>query len=499
MKAKDTSYLIEIARQAPTELAKKEVLSFIKTIPTLPPPSNNWFQNFNLNSIIMTTTTIALVTSAVIYFTSPTAEKDIVPIDPNTANMPELIVDTLESPTLIVLSDIQTDTVKGEIITIEETTQLSIVEPVPEDSTEEKAVASFQQTTNVNRLNATLPKRRFESPQPVLNAKVELSGSQLRSLKKKITRYMKDDKLYESGSMFNTLEYKENTIIINDVTLEGEVLAKYVRLLKSYDIGPGPNRRVVTSNKFIQVGDFTSKGFNGSALGKDMEIYFLDSGQISINSIFDRTDDKLGGLNGLITPVKPKPEQLDTDIILKSEGRLKDSEINISQMERLFGTGKNTGKKKGANHQKLFDSGKEAVSIYTKNNEDRYIDLNGKGMRTLKKDLYRQLTQDRVISSKKVGVRMFLDKPLVSVNGQALTEQQSFRIERILDKYSIKTGVNQKILFNPDFIIAGEFIEDKFFGSVQGSLDSKKLKGTVFEQDFAKFPVFGFADVMDGN
>ncbi|MBO3697813.1 hypothetical protein [Roseivirga sp. E12] len=501
MRAKDTSYLIEIAKQAPTELAKQEVLGFIKTIPTLPPPSNNWFQNFNLNSIIMTTTAIALVTSAVIYFSSPSEDKVFEPIDPSTANPPSLVLDSLESPTLIMLSNIQTDTVKGEIVTTEETAQISIIEPTEEEGSQEQVVATIQQTTNVNRLNATLPKRRFDTPQPeaAMN-KIELTGAELRSLKKKVTRYMKDDKLYESDAMFNTVEFKENAIIINGTTLRGEVYAKYAQLLQSFDIGPGPDRRVVTSNKFIQVGDFTSKGFNGSALGRDMEIYFLDSGQISINSLFDRSGDKLGGLNGLITPSKPKIEEMDSDIILKTEGRLKDSEVNISQIERIFGNDRkterdNTSKAK-SDHRKLFDSGKEAVSIYTKENEGKGIDLNGKGMRTLKKDLYRQLTQDNIISSKKAGIRMFLDQPRILVNGNPLSEQQTFRIERILDRYDIKTGVNVKILFNPDFIIAGEFIQDKFFGSVQGSLDSKKLRGSVFEQDFAKFPIFGFSDGM---
>lgn len=120
MKAKDTSALFEATRRAPVELSKEIVMDFIKVIPTLPPPSSNWFQNFNLNSIIMTTTAITLVTSAVLYFSINTDKQELVlPAETEfTAPMPIGIIDEFEESgqTKLVITTIDTVSKKAQLV-----------------------------------------------------------------------------------------------------------------------------------------------------------------------------------------------------------------------------------------------------------------------------------------------------------------------------------------------------------------------------------------------
>lgn len=639
MSAKDSSYLIAIARQAPTELSKKEVLGFIQTIPTLPPPSNNWFQNFNLNSIIMTTTAIALVTSALIYFSSPTKKLDLEPISPETAVAPDLISDDLaEEPkeAIIKLTTIQFEGLK-ELVSVETATEIIPIEPliepkIPEPENErvkpadrgkssgdpkpitwsepetteseidlrvsldenqlrslkrslqdyikedelnwgksklmvikytddgmtinyqtpsEDQKAKYQtlldsywikpgpdrhlilnknyimagdftekgfsgsalgwamevtmnkkpvtitqddQTTSSNRVTRSIleikrlnePKRTggyIFQPATPSDAKPKLTRNELRILKRQLLRLLREDNIDQSGiSDFSTLWYTADFLKLNNTELKGEMYSRYATVIKSFHIRPAPERRIVINNDFIQVGDYTDKGFDGQALGKHMEIYFIDDPN-GKKGLFSKESDT----------GKSIMEDANDDTILKTMGEFKQSEVNLSKVDRIL---KSQGDAPPKDGNRFYDSGKEAISIYTKETQSTLIELNGEQLRSLKKELYRELQKDDLIESRREDVRLLFDNSNIVVNDNKLTQQLTFKYQGFLSKYGIQSAEMRKILMCSDFIVVGDFIKGNFQGSLQGSLNSQDIKESVFKQDFEDFPVFGFDKAM---
>mgnify|MGYP000403912560 FL=1 len=295
-------------------------------------------------------------------------------------------------------------------------------------------------------------------------------------------KLIKQDKLEESGiASFNTLWYTSEYLQLNDTKLQGAMFTKYVNVLKSFNITPGPDRRVVVDNDFIQVGDFTKDGFDGQALGKNMEIYFIDGDG---KGLFSKGSGKTGFLN----------EDKADDTFLKTEGKLKDSKVNLSKVGRLL---ESQGDSKPKDGNRFYDSGNQAISIFSKATEDIYVELNGKQIRSLKKELYRELQRDKLIENRKTDVRLLFSEERILVNGKFLTETLTFRYQRILDKYGVKSARNRKILMSTDFIVVGDFVNSEFYGSLQGSLNSEDLSESIFKQDFAEFPVFGFDRAMN--
>lgn len=494
MKAKDTSYLIELAKQVPTELAKQEVMGFITKIPTLPPPSSNWFQNFKLNSIIMTTTAIALVTSAVIYFTSPTTPEEF--SGPELQAPPPIIeeMDSAEADPNIQYERIQIDTIKEEAVEVRTTTTIALTPKEADTTVSEDKGLTVKKITRIspapiskaNRNDRPQTNRYFTvdtKPIEPIFIQLKLTTSELRQLKRQLLSLLKQDNIEESGfADFSTLWYTTQSLQLNDLQLEGEMFNRYASVLKSFGIAPGPNRRVVVNNDFIQVGDFTEKGFDGQALGKKMEIYFIEGGDE----------------NGLFSKAKALKKSLaiedkDDDTILKTMGEFKHKEINLSRVDRMLKSQGNSNPKDG---NRFYDSGKEALSIYTKRTEGIFVELNGKQLRLLKKDLYRELLRDQLIDSRKQDVRFLFEADDILVNGSKLTEQMTFSYQRLLETYGIKTAESRKILMCTDFIVVGDFKIGNFSGSLLGSLNSQDIRKSIFRQDFAGFPVFGFDKAM---
>ncbi|OEK00490.1 hypothetical protein BFP97_02730 [Roseivirga sp. 4D4] len=640
MSAKDTSYLIEIARQAPTELSRKEVLGFIQTIPTLPPPSNNWFQNFNLNSIIMTTTAIALVTSALIYFSSPTEKLDMEPISPETAIAPDLISDDLdEEPkeSIIKLTTIQFEGLQ-EVVSVETSTEIIPIEPITElqspdevveevksidrgktsgdpksvtwsepetsepdtdlrvsldedqlkslkrslqdyikednfnwgksrfiiiDYTEDNLAINYKTLSEEQKIKyqelldsylikpgperhlilnknyimagdftdkgfsgsalgwamevnmkkrpvsirqskddlisdgkvtrSVLEIRRLNEPkrtggyifQPATpsDAKPKLTRTELRILKRQLLKLLREDNIDQSGiSDFSTLWFTADFLKLNNTELKGEMYSRYATVIKSFHIKPAPERRVVINNDFIQVGDYTDKGFDGQALGKHMEIYFIDDPK-GKKGLFSE-DSNTG---------KSIMEDADDDTILKTNGEFKKSEVNLSKVDRIL---KSQGDAPPKDGNRFYDSGKEAISIYTKETERTLIELNGEQLRSLKKELYRELQKDDLIESRRDDVRLLFDEDDILVNDIKLTGQMTFKYKGFLGKYGIESAEMRKVLMCLDFIVVGDFIKGNFQGSLQGSLNSQDIRESIFKQDFKDFPVFGFDKAM---
>lgn len=494
MKAKNTSYLIEMAKQAPTELAKQEVMGFITTIPTLPPPSSNWFQNFNLNSIIMTTTAITLVTSVVIYFSTLSTPDELV--GPEIQVPPPIIeeMDSIDAEPNIQFERVQIDTIKEEAVEVKTTTTIALTPKEADTTVSEDKGLTVKKVTSIspapisraNRNERPQTNRYFATDtkaiEPIV-VQLKLTTSELRRLKRQLLSLLKQDNIKESGfADFSTLWYTQDHLQLNKIKLEGEMFTRYASVLKSFSIAPGPNRRVVVNNDFIQVGDFTEKGFDGQALGKKMEIYFIEGDED----------------NGLFSKAKALKKSLaiedkDDDTILKTMGEFKHKEVNLSRVDRLLSSQGNASPKDG---NRFYDSGKEALSIYTKRTEGVYVELNGKQLKSLKKDLYRELLRDQLIDSRKQDVRFLFESDDILVNGMKLTEQMTFSYQRLLETYGIKAAESRKILMCTDFIVIGDFKIDNFSGSLLGSLNSQDIRKSIFRQDFKDFPVFGFDKAM---
>lgn len=507
MKAKDTSGLFDIAKQVPTELSKTAVLDLIKTIPALPPPSSNWFQNFNLNSILMTTTAITLITSAVIYFTAQTSQQELSGPELQPQLNPVEITDSTEQSPKIQFKSIQLDTIKDEVIEIETKTTIDVSTIQEEDSIVGEETVIINQVTSVKPVSKGSKSRLSSMPKSsipqydvenIKQDRVKLSARALRGLKKTFLKYLKQDNLLVEKDVigaFNTIKYTKENISANDVMLENEMYQRYLKVLNKYNITPGPDRRVVLTKSFIQVGDFTDKGFDGSALGKNMEIYFLEMDKINRSSLFAKDSSMFRIVDGFSKYKKSPEDSRNEDIILKTEGRVKDAEINLSKIDRLFRDSENYAPPKDGN--RFFDSGDKGISIFTKDTENTYIELNGKRLKGLKKELYRELQNDKLIKNKKADVRLILNPSGIFLDKEEMPYKTSFRYQRILEKYGIGLANNRKILMSVDFIVVGDFVNNNFNGSVKGSLNSEDLKESIFQQDFEDFHVFGFSKAVN--
>jgi len=186
-------------------------------------------------------------------------------------------------------------------------------------------------------------------------------------------------------------------------------------------------------------------------------------------------------------------EDANDDTILKTMGEFKQSEVNLSKVDRIL---KSQGDAPPKDGNRFYDSGKEAISIYTKETQSTLIELNGEQLRSLKKELYRELQKDDLIESRREDVRLLFDNSNIVVNDNKLTQQLTFKYQGFLGKYGIQSAEMRKVLMCADFIVVGDFIKGNFQGSLQGSLNSQDIRESVFKQDFEDFPVFGFDKAM---
>lgn len=525
MKEHGIDELFEVTRQVPTELSQRQVLEIIKVIPTLPPPGNSWF-NINLNSIIMTTTVVAIISAAVIYFTNPTTTPELPGQEPealNTIQMQEVEQkqDTIQvqskpiarnsavpkpienkpatltpGPSLNMASSSTplVDTNNNELEKINKihdspstTTQVASLEKpqpyLPANDQKEVADQVASQTSPVEETSPIPPTVNEYSPDKLLNE------VQLRKLKRNLMRKLSQDDIIKSRRQYMTiLEYKKSGITVNRQPLSAQQNAYYKGLLNSYGVKPGPERRIVIESKFIMVGDFTEDGFLGSALGRSMNITF-DGNKILFHGLLD--EEEKSSSNSLEFDLNKPSKEGESNMMFSTQGKVQHSEGNILSAQRLTA--------EGPFEESLFEDNTYVIgNAVTMTNGDvdvPPVELGSQKINKLKKELYRYLVQDDIVNSNKADVNMVLGTGPFSVNdNNYFSSSLQKRYLQLLQQYGVQLRPKLKILMSPDFIFVGEFGEDNFNGSVRGVLMKEKIVGSIFEKELGKYSLFGQAN-----
>jgi len=532
MKKTENEALFELVRKAPTELSQEKVMQIIGTLPTLPPPpGNSWFNNINLNSIIMTTTTVAIIASAVIYFSSPNTESP----DPGQDLVPPVQVESTEPTSPVLAADDSIVAIKDipepAAISVEnndsiETMALETTEavpntpvaktadpievvPVPDDSlrpTENtKPPALVLPVAEADEASAPVATRSratadvqpiVEAPKPTKTKPAreakKLDDLRLKRLKRTLLRELSRDLLIKSKRALNVVHFKQGEIFVNNQRLSYEEFTKYSELLFKFRVEPGPEKRVVTDPKFVMVGSFTERGFDGSMQGRAMDLHFVNDGVI-LNGLLDKSGNRKPGSQGVVLFDEPKTTVQPGDILMSAEGSAKDGQLNFSGLDRyltdslgLPGLGDREFEvvnfKNAATISTLFDS--EA--------EDNTIKMSNVQVRNFKKELYKMLVNDDQIASKNKPVIMLISPSPFKVNDNNVMSGQIWqKYIRLLAKYDLVPAVNRKILMNSDFIMIGDFNNGEFSGTAQGTIEKERVKGTVLEEELSRSKIFG--------
>lgn len=549
MKEYGTNELFETVKEVPTELSRQQVMEMISVIPTLPPPGNSWF-NINLNSIIMTTTVVAIISTAVIYFSNPespaelpgqepesSASVTIVADEPETQHLSE---DTLKVEPVASIPGPKADTASRAdqkpdpvpVIQItdakksDETTsspQPQTITQIP--STEEsnktttamekvkklKEGVSTKQSSVAIRTNPA-PSKSVVNSAPLADNESGVSDDTedipLGKLKRALIRELYNDQIIPSKKPFMTvIEFKGPDVSVNFKALDKGHRDKYEGIFRKYQVSPGPNRHIVVDADFIMVGDFTRSGFLGSAKGKRMRISFSDT-TVFFNSM-NKSPGK--GIKGKITyvPNGHKGESVtvfsDDDkgllgnssrtnetgdnggLMISTEGDLRDAEGNTRSA--LLLTREETDV--DVDRDKSYEIG-NAVTMTNTDVDSPPVELNSLKIDKLKRTLYRYLVSDGQVENNRSDVNMVIGTGPFRVNSNSnFTSVLQEKYTELFHTFGVELRPGLKILMSTDFIFVGEFGEDNFNGSVQGMLDKEKIIGTVFEEDLGQYALFG--------
>ena len=514
--------MFELVREVPTELSKKEVMQMIGTLPTLPPPGgNSWFSNINLNSIIMTTTTVALITSAVIYFSSPKAENPVPgpdPVspssieqtspDPATTAADDSIEAIKEIPQSITLTLPTPDTVDKPKLKVTfsaddkattEAPQEDVTQPNAQNSepaTQPQTTAATAKTpikvetspSPTTSSSVVAPKRgRVENvrvPQPKATRKID--DLKLKRLKRTLLRELSRDELISSKKAMNVLHFKEGLITVNNLELGVEEFTKYSELLFQFRIEPGPDKRVVTDPKFVMVGDFTERGFKGSMHGRAIDLKFINDGVI-MRGLLDESDKGSFSAEGdLLFPDSNNQVETGTTMI-ETKGKVQRALDNADNYGKLFSDSSD------ADAGKIdFRNGATISTIYEEGKEVDPIKISLTQMKKFKKALYKMLVADLQVEARDEPVVMLISPELFKVNNnEGLESVLLKKYDRFLDSYGIRPGVNRKILMNGDFIMIGDFNNGQFNGRAQGQISKKTVMNSLMADELKKSKLFG--------
>lgn len=320
--------------------------------------------------------------------------------------------------------------------------------------------------------------------------KVSLSGTELRGLKSQLIKYVKEDKLYFGKSNLITLEYYIDSLKINYKTIQEPSLDKYLKILAKYDISHGPDRKIIVDKKYIMAGDFTKEGFEGSALGRAMEITFRES-QGTISSVYDGIfKARTGPMRQINFSAIDEPKREGGLIFQKNEPQ-ENEELNINAGSPLFSMSSEILNQSYAfrGHLKTSD---RAATIFDEDHRDSRIIVSTRRLKSLRRELYKQLLSDQLIEKKGSNVRISLEPSTFSINNQELSAELEKKYLRLLSKYRIRPGQFNKLLLSSDFVVVGAFENTEFHGSVMGNIETDKILGSILEEDFKGVSIFGF-------
>lgn len=506
MKESAAQDLFELVRKAPTELSQKQVMQLITTLPSLPPPGQSWFK-IHLNSIIMTTTVTAVLTSAVLYFSGPN-EAELLPgqeqlqnpgmeqVSPPTTSLPTQdsleIIESIPDPVGVANPDQTTP----QSLTIPLTTGIKekksepdkvrqpdvLVQQVQGTQTNSTANPIHTQTSSSSSTSGLTTSAVGDASSSLPTA--ELNELSLKKLKRELLRELSADKLIDDKRALNVLEYKRNEIFVNNQRLDYQGYNKYNEFLAEYNISPGPDRRVVTEARYIMVGDFLEESFKGSLQGTAMDLRFIEDNIIQRGLLSPQTETPD---EQTVMISSEKDEDEPGDLFVRKAGDPDAKVTNLSGIGRAV-AGDRPDPADNVNFGSFF---KQSKTVFSRDDVNDPVEINTRKIKSLKKELYKMLLKDDQIASKNVEVVMTIDLSPFKVNrNNALQPQVQSRYETLLKKYNISRARNRKIIMNPDFILAGDFQNGQFTGTVQGNLDQDQLNGSLLEDELKNFLLF---------
>ncbi|MBK7872565.1 MAG: sigma-70 family RNA polymerase sigma factor [Saprospiraceae bacterium] len=271
--------LFEYLRRLPTDLSKEKVLGIIQKLPTLPPLKSNWLQNIhqiNLNTIIMSSTSIAILIGALVFFTPKEITRTIasLPEEGTEENTSEIIPEekTLPETALLTAIDGAVYNVKTEI------TRASVNKNVTSS-------ASKISVQDIPQKLVMLPQSLAAKPlfikNIIPNQKINTSSAfddndcaipvhfegDIKQFKRKLTKYLENDDLISSNIRKVRLSFAEDEVVVNQSLIPAQLQQKYIQYLYKHNIYACPTRIVEMTTDYIAVGDVTKDGFKGRTHG----------------------------------------------------------------------------------------------------------------------------------------------------------------------------------------------------------------------------------------
>ncbi len=280
-------------------------------------------QTLNINLITMITVGSLTLTVGILFFsnalgTSSTDSSNLA--DANTAIEQPKLVDTtfrsedpLPDPVpsqkkSIAIPILSEDSV--ESVVLDEESPAALLNLEAEEPSPQREVNQNLDTSTIEENDATGPC----GPEIKLGEKIDPFRSELSNLLIKNRRVT-------SGKYKIAIKYSDNSLSINDRTIEGPERQQYIDLMKSYQIRPCDRRLVQITDQYVAVGVIADDGFKGQIKGS-LDLNELNAHSESLK--FSGTANVGGRSNpgkDQILVLKNTDERPDFDRLL---GRLKD-------------------------------------------------------------------------------------------------------------------------------------------------------------------------------
>ncbi len=269
----------------------------------------------------------------------------------------------------------------------------------------------------------------------------ELSGAELKRMKRGLYSNLIEDKLVRSKRSFVALELRVDEILVNERPLPEQLFHKYRDLTSA--VGYGPERRIEMDGNHIKAGDFGEEGFNGYGVGT----WTAGPGQHRVN-------EPASALLGMETDAS----DWGTDTFDSASG---------GDGHNLF--------EKSEEWEEMIDNEGDQLRNFADDVRKRpksgvvpiinSANYNGDECEQMHEDLYIQLILDNVVEGREEFVLIELAKSGLIINGEKVNAELERTFDAILKRHKIKRGSRKEIQLSAHIIAIGSVGPDHFTGT----------------------------------
>lgn len=289
-------------RGLPPELSREQVEQIILILPTLPPPSGNWFFFNHLNSIIMTTTIVSSLAVLIFYIFHLNASITLVENTP-IINAEEKVEIVTDASTISSLPEIEqkkfineNKVVQKEAISPNKTyispkstrpanfvmidtipkLKRPIVEPSPSLLNNHNSDLAFLENPTKSSIFDSTNEQLFPSPprtiinpewgEAVCTSTIDFDGNIL-IFKNRLLRHLEKDGLISSAKQSMICYFTPKIIVINQQQMPSALEKKYYDFMAEYNIFPCAQRIIETTKQYVAIGNMSKEGFKGMVKG----------------------------------------------------------------------------------------------------------------------------------------------------------------------------------------------------------------------------------------